>query len=141
MLVAELALVFAAIFAGAAFYVGFAEHPARMKLDDEAALAQWKPSYESGTLMQGSLAVVSGVLGLIAALIFADWLWLLGAILMLANWPYTLVVIMPVNNQLKEMTGAEAGIEFRVLLERWGRLHRVRTGLGLAATLAYLWAI
>jgi hypothetical protein len=141
MLVAELALVFAAIFAGAAFYVGFAEHPARMTLDDEAALAQWKPSYESGTLMQGSLAVVSGVLGLIAALILADWLWLLGALLMLANWPYTLVVIMPVNNQLKEMTGAEAGIESRVLLERWGRLHRVRTGLGIAATLAYLWAI
>ena len=38
MLAGQLALVLAAVFAGAAFYVGFAEHPARLVLDDKSLL-------------------------------------------------------------------------------------------------------
>ena len=29
----------------------------------------------------------------------------------------------------------------RQLLEKWGRLHAVRTALGIAAAAAYLWAL
>lgn len=47
--IGPLALAAAAIFFGAAFYVGFAEHFARQQLDDRAALTQWKPAYERGT--------------------------------------------------------------------------------------------
>jgi len=36
----------AAIFAGAALYVNFVEHPARHSLDTAAAVAQWAPSYQ-----------------------------------------------------------------------------------------------
>src|SRR5690242_15911009 len=67
MLAGQIALILAAAFTGAAFYVGFAEHPARMGLDDRNALKQWKPSYDAGYVMQATLAAASAVLGLFAA--------------------------------------------------------------------------
>ena len=61
--------------------------------------------------------------------------------MILANWPYTLVVILPVNNRLKATPVEAANAETRRLIETWGRLHAGRSALGLAATVVYLWAM
>jgi hypothetical protein len=140
MFAGQLALVAAAVFFGAALYVNVAEQPARLLLDDRSALAEWKPAYKRGFSIQGPLAVVGFLLGLLAWWQTSDWRFLLGATLMIANWPYTLVAIMPTNNKLMAMPLDQAGPESRTLMESWGRLHAVRTGLGILATVVFLWA-
>lgn len=138
--IGQLAALSAAAFAGAALYVNIAEQPARLALDDKSLLAQWKPSYARGKFMQAGLAMISGVLGLLVAWLTGDWRWIVGAFLILANWPFTLLGIAPTNNKLNAIAANDAGPASRLLLEKWGRLHAVRTVLGIAATLAYLWA-
>lgn len=137
MFTALLALVAAALFAGAALYVTIAEHPARMGLADSAVLAQWQPSYARAAPMQAGLALLSFLLGAWTWWNLGDpWL-LAGALAIGANIPLTLLVIMPANRRLKATAIETAGPETRALLDRWGRLHGLRTLLGLAAVALY----
>jgi hypothetical protein len=140
MLAGELALTIAAVFTGAAIYVNAAEQPARLQLDNRSLLAEWKLSYRRGYVMQASLAIVGGFFGLVAYLSALEWRWLLGAIVLLANWPYTIFMIMPTNRRLMDTPPEAATTETRRMLERWGALHAGRSALGLLATLIFLWA-
>jgi hypothetical protein len=140
MILGLLALVVAALFAGAAAYINVAEQPARLGLDDRALLAQWKPAYARGFTMQASLAVVGFLLGAAAWWMTGELLWLAGAVVLVANWPYTLLIIMPVNHQLNAIEPQNAGPESRALIVRWGGLHARRTMLGFLATALFLWA-
>jgi hypothetical protein len=137
-LLGHLALVVAALFTGAALYVNVAEQPARLELSAQALLQQWRPSYRRATVMQAPLALLGFILGVATWWPTADWRWFVGAILMLANWPYTLLVIMPTNNMLLTLD-PESGDAY-ALVGRWGWLHAGRTALGVLATVLFLWA-
>ena len=134
-----LATFSAALFAGAALYINVAEHPARMRGDIASALAQWAISYSRATLMQAPLAIVAFIASAAAWLFGAGAWWLVAGILIGAVVPFTLFVIMPTNQRLLATERDSISAETRVLLERWGRLHAVRTVLSLVATGLMLW--
>ena len=141
MLAGHLALAAASLFTGAAFYVNYAEQPARLELDDRSLLAQWKPSYKRGYVMQASLAVVGFLLGVVAWWATGTLAFLVGALLIVANWPWTLLGIAPTNEALMATDLADAGADTRALLLKWNRLHAVRTVLGGLSVAAFLVAL
>jgi hypothetical protein len=140
MIIGLLALTAAAIFSGAALYVGVVEQPARLSLDDRALLTEWKPSYKRGAAMQAPLALLGCLLGLLAWWQTSQSGFLLGGIAMIAPWPWTLIGIKPTNDALLATGPDRAGPQTRALVVKWGALHSVRTALGALATVAFLWA-
>jgi hypothetical protein len=46
------------------------------------------------------LAIVGDVLGLVAYFSTLNWRWLLRAIVLLANWPYTILMIMRIDRRV-----------------------------------------
>jgi hypothetical protein len=48
---------------------------------------------------------------------------------------------MPTNRVLNATDENDAGPNSRALIVKWGGLHAIRTALGIAATLAFLWAL
>ena len=136
-----IALVAAALFAGAALYINWAEQPARLRLDTRHAVRQWAPSYQRATLMQAPLAVASCLAGVVAWLLGSGDGWLVAAVLIGSVVPFTLVGVMPTNRRLLSPALDPDSSEARALLVRWGRLHAVRTALSLAATVLDAWLV
>src|SRR5450432_800545 len=122
MIFGLLALIAAALFTGAAFYVNVVEQPARLSLDDRALLAEWKPSYRRGAAMQAPLALVGFVLGWLAWWQAGHAGFLVGTIAIIAPWPWTLIGIKPVNDALLATEADRAGPQTRALIVRWGAL-------------------
>jgi hypothetical protein len=138
----QLIATFAAtLFAGASLYINVAEHPARMSLETRMAALQWAPSYKRATLLQAPLAILSLIAGTVAWLLGADVLWLVAALLIGSVVPFTFAVVMPTNRRLLELRRDLASAETRALLERWGKLHSVRTALSIAASIICLWLL
>jgi hypothetical protein len=133
-----LAVLCCILFAGAAIYINLAEHPARMGCDTKTAATVWMPSYKKATVMQAPLAAVSFLAGVAVWLLGGGLLWLIGAVLIGLVVPFTFIAVMPTNNQLLAPGRDLSSAETRSLLEKWGRLHAVRSALSFLASIVYL---
>ena len=136
-----IATLSASLFAGAAIYINVAEHPARMGLDTRTAAAQWAPSYHRATWLQAPLAIVSLLAATAAWLSGGGLVWLIAGLCIGAVVPFTFIVVMPTNKQLLAPGRDLGSPETRQLLERWGRLHGVRSAISTIATVLMLWGL
>ena len=132
-----LAVLASTLFAGASLYINFVEHPARLSCGTEIAARQWAPSYKRATVMQVSLAIVATLAGLTRGIGGGGTFWFVGAALIFAVMPFTAIVVLPTNNRLLASGRDLASAETRSLLERWGRLHAVRSALSVTASVLY----
>jgi Domain of unknown function (DUF1772) len=136
-----IAVLSCTLFTGAAIYINFVEHPARMGCDTATAAIVWAPSYKRATVMQAPLAILSLLAGVAGWLLGGGLMWLVGAILIGLVVPFTFLAIMPTNHQLLAPGRDLSSSETRALLERWGRLHAVRSALGFSASVIFLWLL
>ena len=139
MLVFQFVAVLAAtLFSGAAIYINFAEHPARMECGTELAARVFGPSYRRAAVMQIILALAAAIAGVGAWFMGAPLSCIVGALLIFAVVPFTLLAILPTNKKLLDPSLDRASDATRRLLQHWGRLHAVRSVLGLAASVVFL---
>ena len=135
LIVATLA---AGIFAGAAIYVSVVEHPARLSCGTEIAVREFAPSYKRGAIMQASLAIAGCVAGVIGGWSLNDTGSIVAALLLGIIVAFTFIVILPTNKRLLDPALDASGAEAASLLQRWGRLHAVRSVFSVAAFLIFV---
>lgn len=140
MFAGHLALVFAAAFSGAALYLNLVEQPSRLSLDDRALLSEWRPSDRRGFALMATLALIAAIFALAAYFGTHDTRWLIGALVALASWPYTFFAIVPINNRILALSGADAA-QARQLVRTWGLLEIGQTAIGVVACAVFLWAL
>ena len=126
------------VFTGAAIYINLVEHPARMGCGTELAITEWAPSYKRAVGLQVPLAVISTVAGVGSWLMTGQILWLLAALLIFSVIPFTFIAIMPTNNSLLDPGVDKTSTATRALLEKWGKLHGVRSILSFIASSLFL---
>ena len=136
-----IAVLACALFTGAAVYITFVEHPARMQCGVELAATEFAPSYRRATVMQATCAAVGLLCSVAAWLAGASFWWLVAGVLLGSVIPFTLIVILPTNKRLLEPTLDKRSAEAEQLLSRWGRLHAVRSVLSGLALLLFLFLL
>ena len=135
-----IATLAAGLFTGAAIYINRAEHPARMECGTELAATVFEPSYKRASVMQVALALVSTLAGFVSWIINGQLLWLVEAVAIISVIPFTLIFMMSTNKKLIDPDLDRKALMTKELLIRWGKLHAVRSILGLVATLIFLYS-
>ena len=118
MLFQLIATLCAGLFAGAALYITFVEHPARMECGTALAATEFVPSYRRASLMQASLAALGFIAAQAAWLQTDAGLVLLAGVLLGLVIPFTLMVIAPTNERLLDPTLDRGSAEAADLLRR-----------------------
>jgi hypothetical protein len=137
--VAATAILTSGLYAGASWYLTFVELPALFSGPAEPALTHWAHGVRRTPRYAGA-ALIGAAAGLIAghAAISSPWSW--GAAAMLSVLPFTSIAILPLQRRLLEQWRDEGMARSLIRLRTWGRLHAVRTALGLLANILFLWA-
>lgn len=94
---------------------------------------EFAPSYQRATILQVSLATGGLALGLTAAWRLRDPWVAVGAALLGASIPFTLIIVFPTNKQLLDPTLDSRSPLATSLLRLWNRLHAIRSLLSATA--------
>jgi len=133
-----LATLAAGLFTGAAVYVTLVEHPARVSCGTAVAITEFRPSYKRAAVLQAILALVGAAAAVARWGVGGPLAWLIGGLLLGAVIPFTLLVILPTNRRLLDVSLDLSSSESVALLTRWGWLHAVRSAASLLAFLTFL---
>ena len=142
LLIAELVATLAAgLWAGAAFYIGFAEHPAALKVGVGFATAYFRHMSKRTAPLMMALAGISGLSAGYAWWQTSATAWLVGAVLMLGMFPFTAALIVPTNLKLIRIDPERQAQEAATLHAYWRKAHWARTVLGSIPFPLFVWLL
>jgi len=133
-----LAALASGLFTGGALFMHFVEHPARMELGPAMAVPSFAAMYKRAAKMQPLLAFLSFFGGAAAWFGGANAWWLIGGIIMGSLFPYTIVMMLPLNKELTDPGLDKNSPRTLELLDRWGNLHKYRAFTALVAFVVFL---
>ena len=90
-----------------------------MACGTEVAATVFVPSYKRATVMQVFLAVTATLAGLARGILGGGAIWFVGAVLIFAVIPFTLIAIRPTNARLLDPDRDPRSPETRALLQTW----------------------
>ena len=137
----SVALIAASIYAGAAYYIATVEQPSRLGAPRGFDLELWQRANDRAPRYAASALVGAAAALLVAWQARKGWPWALGAVLLLAVLPWTVLTMLPIQRRLGATQSAGADTEARLLVERWGHLHLGRVALGVCALALFLGAV
>jgi hypothetical protein len=132
------ATVAAGLWAGIALYIALVEHPCALKVGVRYATEYFRVMSKRTAPLMMLLAAVGGVAGLLAWYETANVWWLIGAVLLLLQFPFTAIFIVPTNIKLLKVDLSESAAEADALHRRWSRMHGIRTLTGVLPFLYFV---
>ncbi len=102
------------------------------------AVPSFAAMYKRAVKMQPLLAFFSFFGGVAAWFAGANGWWLISGIIMGSLFPYTMVMMLPLNKELTASGLDENSPRAAELLDRWGNLHKYRAIAGLVAFVIFL---
>ncbi len=136
-----IALFSCGTFYGAALYISLAQHPAALEAGIAVGGRFFPPMYKRAAPLQIAMALAGFLAGLVVWYQSSDYLWLLGALLLISVVPITLIAIKPINDILLAPDNDPDSLETGALLQRWGPKHWLRTVVSGISFLLYLIAV
>lgn len=130
LIIANLTLM--AMIFGYGFSASAVSFPAMMASSRETAVGYFSPFFHKSAHLQLGLSLAVIPLSLAVSYLTGNWWWLIGSIVLQISGPYTIFVLMPVNNRIMA-DGADIHSEqMSKDLGSWGRLHFPRTVIAAA---------
>ena len=109
-----------------------------MELGPTLAVPSFGAMYKRAAKLQPLLAFLSFFGGTAAWLAGANIWWLISGIIMLSLFPYTFILMLPLNKELTDPGLDKNSSRAAELLAQWGNLHQYRALIGLVAFIIFL---
>jgi hypothetical protein len=136
-----LATIAAGFWAGISVYIAFVEHPSALRVGVQFATEYFRVMSKRTAPLMMLLAAVGGAAAIYVWYAGADRGWLIGGCLLLAQFPLTAVFIVPTNIKLLKVDVVNSASEAAALHAHWGRMHALRTIIGVAPFGIFVWLL
>lgn len=132
-------LTLMAVVFGYAVAASVVAYPAMMAVSRSAAVEYFNPFFHKSAHLQLVLSVIVLILSLAISYLSGHWEWLIGAIVLQLSGPYTIKILMPVNNRIMAKNADIDSPQMTADLGKWGMLHLPRTLLAGAVFIVFAW--